>query len=71
MLSQRREVPLEHFDQVTVMFSDVPTIADISGTIPPLQLFGLLEDFCVVVDAIISNFCVFKMEAIRDSYMVS
>ncbi|GAV04817.1 hypothetical protein RvY_15038 [Ramazzottius varieornatus] len=70
ILNRGEQVPLEHFDQVTVLFSDVPMVAELSGVITPIQLFGLLDDLCLVVDAILSTFNVFKVEAIKDQYMV-
>ena len=63
-------IELEQCECATVLFIDVPVFSEIVAKVSPLQLFTMLEHMCRVLDAVVAGFTVFKVETIRDSYMV-
>ncbi|GAU99760.1 hypothetical protein RvY_10712-2 [Ramazzottius varieornatus] len=63
-------IQLEQCDSASVLFTDVPVFSDIVGKVTPFQLFTLLEHMCRILDVVVAGFTVFKVETIRDSYMI-
>jgi class 3 adenylate cyclase len=54
----------EHFDCVTVFFSDVVQFAAISNRMRPLQVVMLMNNLYTTFDSIINEHDVYKVESI-------
>lgn len=60
----------EYFDSMSVMFSAIPQFDDIIKRVHPLLVVTFLHNLYLAVDGVLAQFDVYKVETIRDSYMV-
>jgi len=69
-LKEGRKVEPEHHDAVTIVFSDIVGLTEISSSLEPRKIADLLARLYTKLDALSSQFDVFKVESIGDTYML-
>ncbi|XP_055347981.1 atrial natriuretic peptide receptor 1-like [Paramacrobiotus metropolitanus] len=70
-LRNKHIVAAEHFECVTLSFSDIPQFERIVAQCPPLQTIALLNTVYSVFDSILPRFDVYKVETIGASYLLA
>jgi len=61
----------EHFDNVTILFSDIVGFTPISSKMPPLDLVKLLNKMFSTFDQLADSHSLEKIKTIGDAYMVA
>ncbi|MDY6806318.1 MAG: adenylate/guanylate cyclase domain-containing protein [Cyanobacteriota bacterium] len=61
----------EHFDDVTILFSDIVGFTPISSQMPPLELVKLLNKMFSTFDKLADRYGLEKIKTIGDAYMVA
>ena len=57
----------EKFDLVTIFFSDIVGFTDISGMLSPVKVMAMLDRLYLHLDAICTEYGLFKVETIGDA----
>lgn len=69
MLRANKPVPLEHYDTVTILFTDIVGFTSISGELTPVKVANMLDRLYTQFDRIAGEYAIFKIETIGDSWM--
>jgi class 3 adenylate cyclase len=69
-LKDSEERIAEHFDEATVLFGDIVGFTQLSETLPPDRLVGLLDDLFRQFDVMAERHGLEKIKTIGDAYMV-
>ncbi|XP_055331243.1 atrial natriuretic peptide receptor 1-like [Paramacrobiotus metropolitanus] len=70
-LRNKTEIPPEIFESISLLFSALPQFAEFCQTSDSTDVIHLLHDVYVRFDYLLESFDVYKVETIKDSYMVA
>lgn len=70
ILMKDGHIPPETFDSATVAFTSISHFSHLVYTLTPLNIMNLLTAFFVCMDEMIAFYDVYKVETVKDSYMV-
>eukprot|EP00043_Microstomoeca_roanoka_P017580 m.184170 g.184170 ORF g.184170 m.184170 type:complete len:1326 (+) comp16663_c4_seq1:290-4267(+) len=68
-LREGKKIEPEHYDCVTIFFSDIVGFTDISSTLEPRLVMDMLDRLYTKFDKLAEAFELFKVETIGDAYM--
>jgi len=68
-LSKGEQVEPEHYNEVTIMFSDIVGYTDLSSSLHPSKVMDMLSRLFVKFDELAKKHGLFKVETIGDAYM--
>ncbi len=60
----------DRFDDVTLLFADIVGFTQLSSTMSPAELVGVLNDVFSVFDELVERYALEKVKTIGDAYMV-
>lgn len=68
-LAEGRKVEAQHRDCVTIFFSDIVGFTNISSTLEPVKIAGMLDRLYTKFDNLSHKHDIYKVETIGDAYM--
>uniref|UniRef100_A0A0K0FCD2 Guanylate cyclase n=1 Tax=Strongyloides venezuelensis TaxID=75913 RepID=A0A0K0FCD2_STRVS len=68
-LKSGQQIQPEHFDLVTIFFSDVVSFTVLAGKCTALQVINLMNGLYTIFDSVIDEHDVYKVETIGDAYL--
>eukprot|EP00730_Choanoeca_flexa_P005203 TRINITY_DN11901_c0_g6_i1.p1 TRINITY_DN11901_c0_g6~~TRINITY_DN11901_c0_g6_i1.p1 ORF type:complete len:479 (+),score=123.04 TRINITY_DN11901_c0_g6_i1:41-1438(+) len=68
-LKAGKKVEPQHYDSVTIFFSDIVGFTDISGSLPPEEVMDMLDRLYTRLDGLVDRYDLFKVETIGDAFM--
>ena len=69
-LKSKQQVLPQHYDSVTVFFSDIVSFTRLSNESDPAEILQMLDDLYTIFDDILDNYDAYKVETVGDAYMV-
>ena len=66
-----KTVKPEHYDSVSIFFSDIVGFTDISKAVKPTEIVTMLNSMYLLMDSIATDYGIVKIETIGDAYMAT
>ncbi|XP_033764357.1 uncharacterized protein LOC117345393 [Pecten maximus] len=70
-LQKNIHIDAEYFNSVTILFSDIYGFAGMSTECSPIEIVDLLNTLYRMIDDLLDDYDVYKVETINDCYMVT